>query len=88
MFPEFQMKILDLLIEHGTLTSARMLELDKTMRPGGIWTTLERMEQKGWVSSAKVKNPRQRGPAPREFTITADGRRVMAAYGLLARGDR
>ncbi|GAB3751345.1 hypothetical protein GCM10028864_27220 [Microlunatus parietis] len=47
---------------------------------GAIYTTLARLEEKGWVSST-VSAPLavRGGRSRRQFTLTGDGRRALAA---------
>ena len=52
---------------------------------GAIYTTLERLEDKGFVSShAADPTPRRGGRSRRQFTVTSDGRRALQHAQRLA----
>jgi DNA-binding PadR family transcriptional regulator len=52
---------------------------DRDVSPGAIFTTLERLEARGLVSSRYGEATAERGGRPkRYYALTADGRRALA----------
>ncbi len=56
---------------------------EKRLKPGTIYVTLSRMEEKGYIESRK-EEPRAgaRGLPRRLYTVTGLGQRVLAAWEL------
>ncbi len=52
-----RLRILQLLVQHGTMTGRQLLDADKNLPSGTIYTTLRRLEDDGFVTSRQDKTP-------------------------------
>jgi DNA-binding PadR family transcriptional regulator len=82
--------ILGLLVEFGHLYGLELVaKSDGQLKRGTVYVTLGRMEEKGFIRSMRGVAPASGGlPRPR-YSITAEGRNLLAAYeraGLFALG--
>jgi DNA-binding PadR family transcriptional regulator len=68
-----QLRILQLLIAHGELTGAQILERDASLPRGTIYTTLTRLETSNLVGSRQVTDSTQPGPPRRFYKATKRG---------------
>jgi DNA-binding PadR family transcriptional regulator len=78
--------ILDLLVSHDELYGLEMIaKSHNTLKRGTIYVTLDRLEDKGFVSSKEVKPPAgAQGPSRRAYRITGLGNRVLEARNAFA----
>ena len=73
--------IMTLLLEHGDLYGLDMVKKSPDLKRGTVYVTLDRMEDKGLISSREVQPPKgSRGPARRVYKLTGVGRRVLVAW--------
>jgi len=75
--------ILDLLLNAPgcELYGLEMVKLSNgQLKRGTVYVTLDRMDDKGYVTSREVKEPGQPGLPRRVFTVTGFGQRVLSAY--------
>jgi DNA-binding PadR family transcriptional regulator len=77
-----RLRILQLLLEHKELTGGQLLELDRTLPRGTIYTTLRRLEDDAFASSREESQRGQPGPPRRFYRITTDGARATKAGEL------
>ena len=69
----------------GELYGLEMVHASKALKPGTIYVTLGRMEDKGYIESRKEeRSPTRPGIPRRLYRITGFGRRVFAAWELAA----
>lgn len=74
--------ILDLLTEHREMYGLEMVEASRgRLKRGTIYVTLNRMEDKGFVSSREVEGEGQ-GPPRMMYRVTGHGARVLAAWQM------
>jgi PadR family transcriptional regulator, regulatory protein PadR len=72
-------QILELLAEHSELYGLEMIEASgERLKRGTVYVTLDRMEDKGFVSSREVEG-QGRGPSRRVYKLTGQGSRALAA---------
>ena len=73
--------IMELLMEHCDLYGLDMVKKSPDIKRGTVYVTLDRMEDKGLISSREVQPPKgSRGPARRVYKLTGVGKRVLAAW--------
>jgi PadR family transcriptional regulator PadR len=73
--------ILSLLSDHDELYGLDMVSKSKELKRGTIYVTLDRLEERGLVSSREEETPPgARGPARRMYRITGLGQSVLNAY--------
>lgn len=84
MFPRVSVKeaeILRLLIANGEMYGMEMVQASGgVLKPGTIYVTLGRMDDKDFVTSRVEKVEGATGLPRRLFTVTSRGRRAMRAY--------
>lgn len=72
-------QILELLAEHSELYGLEMIEASGgRLKRGTVYVTLDRMEDKGFVSSREVE-AEGRGPSRRVYRLTGQGSRALSA---------
>jgi len=71
-----RLRILQLLLDHGELTGAELLDLDDSLPRGTIYTTLRRLQDDKLVTSRQEVDKGQPGPPRRLYKITAFGMRA------------
>jgi DNA-binding PadR family transcriptional regulator len=71
-------EILQLLISNGELYGLEMIKRSPVLKRGTIYVLLNRMYEKGFVSS-KVSDEKSGGPSRRKYKVTALGRRALLA---------
>jgi DNA-binding PadR family transcriptional regulator len=78
-----RLQILGLLAEHGELTGGQLCRVDRrvSLARGTIYTTLERLDEVGLVTSRTEEVPGEGGPPRRYWQITAKGRRALKLAG-------
>ena len=77
--------ILEMLMEHDELYGLEMIAKNGTLKRGTIYVTLDRMEDKGLVSSREVEPPAgSRGPSRRVYKLTGFGVRIAKARRIMA----
>lgn len=74
-----RLKVLRLLSQHAELTGGEMIELDKSLPDGTVYTTLRRLETDKLVKSRHDTQRGLPGPPRRFYKITALGSRALAA---------
>jgi PadR family transcriptional regulator, regulatory protein PadR len=79
--------VLELLARDRELYGLQLVAASKRrLKRGTIYVTLGRMERKGYVASRLEDAPPQAGGLPRRlYTLTAVGRRLLAAWDHVAR---
>ncbi|HJZ72501.1 MAG TPA: helix-turn-helix transcriptional regulator [Vicinamibacterales bacterium] len=79
--------ILELLVRDGALYGLQMVAASKRrLKRGTVYVTLGRMERKGYIASRLEDAPPQTGGLPRRlYTITANGRRLLAVWDHVTR---
>lgn len=77
-----QHRIMALLIAHGELSGADIRKLSGIKR-GTVYTTLVRMQDKGFVESRQGDTPSWGGPPRRNFLPTGYGAKIYQAYEQL-----
>jgi PadR family transcriptional regulator PadR len=79
--------VLELLARDGELYGLQMVAASKRrLKRGTIYVTLGRMERKGYIASRLEDAPPQAGGLPRRlYTLTALGRRLLAAWDHVTR---
>ena len=74
--------ILELLSEHRELYGLEMIGASRgKLKRGTIYVTLNRMDEKGFVTSREVE-AEGRGPARRVYRLTGHGARALAAWQM------
>lgn len=73
-----QYEILNLL-RSGEMYGLEMVKSSKLLKRGTVYVTLDRMTDKGFVTSRAESNPSEPGMPRRLYSVTALGRRVLAA---------
>jgi DNA-binding PadR family transcriptional regulator len=68
-----QIRILQLLIAHGELTGAQILQRDASLPRGTIYTTLMRLEASSLVFSRQAAGSGKPGPRRRFYKVTKRG---------------
>jgi DNA-binding PadR family transcriptional regulator len=77
--------ILQMLAEHGELYGLEMISKNSALKRGTIYVTLDRLEDKGLISSRTVEPPPgSRGPARRLYKITGLGGHVVNIRRMIA----
>lgn len=77
-----EMLILDMLSEHREMYGLAMVDASRgRLKRGTIYVTLNRMEDKGFVSSREVEGEGQ-GPPRMMYRVTGHGARVLAAWQM------
>lgn len=71
-----RLRILQLLLEHGELTGSQILDHDKSLPRGTIYTSLRRLQDDKLVTSRKVVDRQQPGPPRRFYNLTGLGARA------------
>lgn len=76
--------ILSLLVEHGELFGLALVEQsDGELRRGTVYVTLDRMEDKGFVTSRTEEKPAGTPGLPRRlYKPTGLGEQILKAYDL------
>jgi len=78
----FERLILELLSEHTELYGLEMIKASGgKLKRGTIYVTLNRMDEKGFVTSREVE-AEGRGPARRSYRLTGHGSRVLASWQM------
>lgn len=74
--------ILRLLVSSRELYGLEMVEASNGhLKRGTVYVTLSRMENKGYITSRQEKTPPSAPGIPRRlYKLTADGKRVLAAW--------
>ena len=80
--PQSERTILGLLVARGPSYGLELVQASRgTLKRGGIYVTLGRMEEKGYIVSRLEDAPPAAGGLPRRiYAPTAFGRDVMAAW--------
>jgi DNA-binding PadR family transcriptional regulator len=77
-------QILELLAESEELYGLEMIAKSRSLKRGTIYVILDRLEDKGLVSSREMAPPAgSRGPSRRMYRLTGMGARVLEANRLL-----
>jgi len=80
-----RLRILQLLIAHGESSGAQLLDRDRSLPRGTIYTTLKRLEAAKFVTSRRAAKCEQPGPRRRFYKITSRGARCCRLSLKLAR---
>jgi len=67
------------LLRSREMYGLEMVKCSPSLKRGTIYVTLDRMTDKGFVTSRAVRNPNEAGMPKRVYSITALGRRVLHA---------
>lgn len=80
MISDKQAIILKLLLDNGPLYGLELVQKSNGhLKRGSIYVLLDRMEDSGWIESAKKKTPKgEQGPARRTYRIIGAGERALA----------
>lgn len=74
-----EMTILDLLRSGRELYGLEMVKESGALKRGTVYVTLERMTEKGFVTSRQEKAPKDAGMPRRLYRITGQGQAVLHA---------
>jgi hypothetical protein len=77
LLSRIETEILQLLIAHGEMYGLEMVAASKLLKPGTIYVTLARMDEKGYVESRTVKSKHESGLPRRLFRATGLGERTL-----------
>lgn len=85
--PPKEALILDLLVQEAEMYGLQLVAASKgRLKRGTVYVTLGRMEEKGFITSRLEDAPADEGGLPRRiYEPTAFGRKVLSAYGRVAR---
>ena len=73
--------IMNLLFERDEMYGLDMVKNSRELKRGTVYVTLDRMEDKGLISSRLVDPEKgSRGPARRMYKLTGAGKRVLQAW--------
>ena len=79
MSPKQQLRLLELIAEHGPLTGGQCSKLDKTLDKGTVHTTLHRMAADGLVKADREERDFVSGYPRALFSLTSDGLAELVA---------
>jgi DNA-binding PadR family transcriptional regulator len=74
-----ELVILDLLAGKREMYGLEMVKASKRLARGTVYVLLNRMEDKGYVTSRQVKDEAASGMPKRVYSITGLGQRALAA---------
>ncbi|PBC22145.1 hypothetical protein CK226_16035 [Mesorhizobium sp. WSM4311] len=67
------------LLRSREMYGLEMIKASPSLKRGTIYVTLDRMTDKGFVTSRPVHNPNEAGMPRRVYSVTALGQRVLQA---------
>ncbi|WP_256754204.1 PadR family transcriptional regulator [Mesorhizobium sp. Mes31] len=67
------------LLRSREMYGLEMIKASPSLKRGTIYVTLDRMTDKGFVTSRAVQNPNEAGMPKRLYSVTALGQRVLHA---------
>lgn len=70
--------ILQLLSQNMEMYGLELVSSDARLKRGTVYVTLNRMSEKGYVSSRIKEAPGEQGPPRRVYMITGYGQKVLA----------
>ena len=79
MSPKQQLRLLELIAEHGPLTGGQCSKLDKTLGKGTVHTTLHRMAADGLLKGEREERGFVAGHPRFIFSLTSDGLAELVA---------
>jgi DNA-binding PadR family transcriptional regulator len=77
LLSRIETEILQLLVAHGEMYGLEMVAASTRLKPGTIYVTLARMDDKGYVTSRTVKSKHESGLPRRLFKITGLGEQTL-----------
>ena len=80
--------IMSLLVEAGKSYGLQLVQRsDGRLKRGTVYVTLNRLEEKGFISSwLEPPASGQHGPPRRLYSVTGEGARILSIYSLYANG--
>ena len=85
-FPAKELVILDLLMQRGEMYGLEMVKASSQLKRGTVYVTLNRMQDKGLITSKEVEPPEGSfGRARRVYEILAEGRATYNAWTQFAK---
>jgi DNA-binding PadR family transcriptional regulator len=77
LLSRIETEILQLLVAHGEMYGLELVAASKLLKPGTVYVTLGRMDDKGFVTSRTVKSKHESGLPRRLFRTTGLGERAL-----------